>query len=210
MQPASLARKRRATPSTQPPFWYAPRMAVLIRPAAMADVPTLGRVHYESWMAAYRGVMAESFLATLSPTVFEGYARPRLEKTEPGNAYLVAEQGGEVVGFTRAGPTRSASPTGDPIPDGFTKCAGAELFAIYLLPSAFGTGAGTALLRHAAGAMRECGHTAMCVWVLTANLRALEWYMRRGARAIAEAPITLANVKYPQTALLWKDLAAIR
>lgn len=181
----------------------------VVRPAAIPDVSALGRVHYESWMAAYRGVMADSFLATLSPTVFEQYARPRMEKPEPGNAYLVAEVSGEVVGFTRAGPTRTTSPTGDPLPDGFASCAGAELFALYLLPSSFGTGVGTTLLRHAAEAMRGFGHTTMCVWVLTGNLRALEWYTRRGARAIAEAPITLANVKYPQTALLWPDLAAL-
>lgn len=184
-------------------------MDALIRPAAIPDVTALGRVHYESWISAYRGIMAESFLATLSPTVFEQYARPRLENPEPGHGYFVAERAGEIVGFSRAGPTRTTSPTGDPLPEGFSARAGAELYAIYLLPSSFGTGLGTALLRKAAESMRQFGHTAMCVWVLTENQRAVEWYARRGARPIAEAPITLANVKYPQTALLWRDIGKL-
>ena len=186
---------------------YAPAMAApLIRPAVLADCEALARVHHESWMAAYRGVMAEAFLDTLSPAGFESYARPRLEKPEAGQCYLVAESDGEVVGFSRAGPTRSISPTGDALPTGFTDHAGAELYAVYVLPRVFGSGSGAALLAATGRAMAAAGHSAMCVWVLSGNTRALAWYKRRGAVPIAEAPITLGGVPYPQTALVWRDL----
>jgi GNAT superfamily N-acetyltransferase len=181
----------------------------LIRPAALADCEALARVHYDSWMAAYRGVMTEAFLATLSPGGFQSYARPRLEKSDPDQCYLVAESGGIIVGFSRAGPTRTSSPTGDPLPGGFSSCASAELYAIYLQPGAIGTGVGSSLLSATARAIVNAGHERMCVWVLTGNARALEWYQRRGASPVAKAPITLDGVKYPQTALVWPDLQAL-
>ncbi|HZW08225.1 MAG TPA: GNAT family N-acetyltransferase [Phycisphaerales bacterium] len=183
--------------------------AMRTRPAVPADCEPLAAVHYRSWMAAYRGVMADSFLATLSPEGFRSYARPRLERPDPGQAFLVAESAGAIVGFARAGPTRAVSPTGDALPDGFTRHASAELYAVYVDPPAFGTGAGAELLSASAVAMAAAGHRSMCVWVLTENTRALAWYRRRGAEPIAVAPITLAGVAYPQTALLWKDLAAL-
>lgn len=183
--------------------------SLIIRTATLADCEALARVHYESWMAAYRGVMADSFLDTLSVGGFESYARPRLERPVEGQSYLAAEIDGEVVGFSRAGPTRTSSPTGDPLPEGFAACAGAELYAVYVLPRRFGAGVGAALLSATAGAMAGAGHRAMCVWVLTGNTRALEWYKRRGAAPIAEAPITLDGVAYPQTALLWPDTALL-
>ncbi|MFT3685449.1 MAG: GNAT family N-acetyltransferase [Phycisphaerales bacterium] len=181
-------------------------MAPRIRHAALADTESIADAHLAGWMAAYRGVLDDAFLSTLDHARFVGYSRPRLENPEQGNAFLVAEFQGSIAGFTRAGPTRTATPTGDPLPDGFTQHASAELYAIYLQPSAFGTGVGAALLAAAAKEMLSFGHKAMCVWVLTDNTRALQWYKRRGAVPIAEAPITLGGVQYPQTALLWRDL----
>lgn len=83
------------------------------------------------------------------------------------------------------------------------------MYALYVHPSVFGSGAGTALLSAAAGAVRKRGHRAMCVWVLTDNERALNWYRRRGAMDVATGPITLAGVAYPQTALVWRNLATV-
>src|SRR3954470_17292168 len=104
-------------------------------------------------MAAYRGVMTEAFLATLSPQGFQSYARPRLERPAADQCSLVAKTGGRIVGFSRAGPTRSSSPTGDPLPEGFGSCASAELYAIYLHPDAIGSGVGASLLAATARAM---------------------------------------------------------
>ncbi len=180
-----------------------------VRPATLADCQALARAHYESWMAAYRGVMADSFLDTLSIGGFESYARPRLERPAEGQSYLLAEVDGEVAGFSRAGPTRTSSPTGDPLPEGFAAWASAELYAIYVRPRWFGARVGAALLSAAASEMAAAGHRSMCVWVLQGNTRALAWYKRRGASPIAEGPITLDGVAYPQTALLWPELALL-
>lgn len=183
--------------------------ATLIRPATNADWQGIAKVHFEGWLPAYEGIMDAAFLASLTLKGFEEHARMRLQELKPGYVSLVAEDQGQVIGFTRAGPTRSAAPTGDPVPPGFTDLASAELYAIYLHPSVIGKGIGAALLHATAKALLDAGHKKLCVWVLTENHRSFDWYRRRGARPVAEAPITLGGVAYPQTGLLWDDLRSL-
>jgi len=188
---------------------YAPGVPHAIRHATLADLDAIARVHLAGWMDAYRGILPEGFLSTLDHQQFAAYSRPRLEKPDPSTVFLVAESEDGIGGFARAGPTRSASPTGDALPPGFASGASAELYAIYLEPQTIGTGLGKALLKAAAHEMLSRGHRAMCVWVLTGNARARAWYQRRGAIEVSQGPITLGGVQYPQTALVWRNLPAL-
>ena len=70
---------------------------------------------------------------------------------------------------------RSVGPSRDPDAD-------AELYAIYALPEAWGTGAGTALMRAGLDLMREAGYAEAILWVLEDNPRARRFYEREGWR----------------------------
>jgi GNAT superfamily N-acetyltransferase len=137
-----------------------------VRPAAAADADTIGRIHVETWRAAYGDLLpGEAFdLAERQRWWREVLARnPR-----PGSAILVAEDGGEIVGFASVGGARD-------------ELAGVgELYTIYVHPSCWSTGAGRALISHAEASMRAFGFREAILWVLDGNERAERFYRAAG------------------------------
>jgi ribosomal protein S18 acetylase RimI-like enzyme len=189
-----------------------PRQPIcIIRTATVADVPALAAVHIAAWLEAYRGICADSFLDSLTPRTFEGYHRPRFNSAgapEAAQPFIVAcDETGGVIGFARGGPTRSASPTGDPLPPNFEDRFACELYAIYVHPNAQGRGAGRRLFDELGRGLHSLGHQSMCLWVLSANISARNFYERRGGVLAGESVITLDGAAYPQVAYAWEDLA---
>ena len=76
-----------------------------------------------------------------------------------------AEEAGRVVGFASVGDSRDEPGKG-------------ELFAIYVLPEAWGSGAGSALMTSALEAL--CSYSSATLWVLEDNPRARRFYEREG------------------------------
>jgi GNAT superfamily N-acetyltransferase len=69
-----------------------------------------------------------------------------------------------------------------PSRDGDAAAGTGEVYAIYVDPSAVGTGIGQALLARAVSGMRERGYTAATLWVLDGNTRARRFYEAAGWR----------------------------
>lgn len=78
-----------------------------IRSAAGGDARAIAEVQVESWRAAYRGLLPETYLADLSverrTAAWEGI----LSRAESETLVAVAKQG-EVVGFASLGPSRDS------------------------------------------------------------------------------------------------------
>jgi GNAT superfamily N-acetyltransferase len=55
-----------------------------------------------------------------------------------------------------------------------------ELYAIYVRPSSWGTGAGRALIERAETSLRESGFPHAVLWVLKGNTRAERFYRAAG------------------------------
>ncbi|ANZ36522.1 hypothetical protein BBK82_11050 [Lentzea guizhouensis] len=129
-----------------------------IRKAVLSDAPAVAAVHVRSWQTTYRGHMPDSFLDNLSLEA----RLPLWQRDIPSGYVWVALADDEVVGFACAGPSHE--------PD-----AASELYAIYFLQSAQGTGLASPL----AHAALE-GFTDTTLWVLTDNKRARRFYERLG------------------------------
>jgi len=107
---------------------------------------------------------------------------------------LLAEQAGEAVGFVMYGPSRDD--------DAPANCA--EIWALYVHPSAWCSGVGRKLHDGALAALAADGSTAAALWVLHSNDRARRFYSRLGwhldgAAKVVERPgVTLSEVRYKQ------------
>jgi ribosomal protein S18 acetylase RimI-like enzyme len=146
----------------------------VVRDATLADARAIAEVHVRSWQAAYRGLLPDDLLESLSAPDREAMWRMSLARPAPGNGCLVAEEEGDVIGFAAFGPARKdhiAAP-----PD-----AG-EVYAIYLAPERFGRGVGRTLLSLATDRLREAGFRSAVLWVLEANERARGFYELMGWR----------------------------
>ena len=135
-----------------------------VRPARAEDARGIAKVHVETWRATYPGVMPQKLLDELS--VDEREARWRSMMGRGESATFVAEADGDVVGFVSVG--RS-----------WTEPQAGELYAIYVVPRAQGTGAGLALMETAVEWLSERFDEAI-LWVATENPPARRFYERYG------------------------------
>jgi GNAT superfamily N-acetyltransferase len=136
-----------------------------VRDATAADADAIGRVHAETWRAAYTGVLPE--------TAFDVEERQRwwrqwlAREPAPPAAVFIAELDGVVVGFAGVGRSREEAEVG-------------ELYTIYVEPGSWGTGAGRALIERAEESLRASGFAEALLWVLEGNERAERFYRAAG------------------------------
>jgi GNAT superfamily N-acetyltransferase len=137
---------------------------VRVRDAEPHDAAAIAACHVRTWQAAYAGVLPASFLVSLDPAPRERMWREEIER---GGDVLVAERAGRVLGFASVGPARDEADAG-------------ELYAIYVEPEAWSTGAGRVLMEAAVARLAERGFVEAILWVLEENPRARRFYERAG------------------------------
>ena len=143
---------------------------LVVRPMAEGDIDAVAVVQVRTWQAAYAGIVPAEVLDALDPAV---NAANRRQRRIPGGARtLVAEADGVIVGFVSVGPYRTQRTR-----DEYDRTVG-ELYAIYVSPEHWGTGAGRALMAAAREAL--AGYPSFRLWVLEANHRARRFYERAG------------------------------
>ncbi|WP_431221024.1 GNAT family N-acetyltransferase [Leifsonia xyli] len=134
---------------------------VEVRSATPADADGIARVHVTAWREAYAERLAAEFLASLDESrIARNWEDILADGVTRG---YVAERDGTIVGWATSGPGRD-----DDAPRGL------ELEGIYVLASAYGSGAGQRLLDAA------IGDAPAYLWVMDGNARAEAFYRRNG------------------------------
>ncbi len=138
---------------------------VEIRASTGRDASGIAHVQERAWQDAYRHVFPVGELDR------GGFIRPelwreRLEHPPPGWTTFVADEDGDVIGFVAVGPSRDQRGIG-------------ELYAIYVHPDWWGTGAGRALIERGERELRG-RYGEATLWVLDDNPRARAFYETAG------------------------------
>jgi GNAT superfamily N-acetyltransferase len=169
---------------------------VNVRQALPADAEAIGRIHVETWRAAYRGIVPEEYLAAMSAVARAGEWRELLERQDRSRFVLVAEsEAGEIAGFAAAGPERYGEP-------GYA----GELYALYLRPAQQRQGLGRALVRGVAAGLASAGMSSMLLWVFEANAGARAFYEKLGGEFVRGQPMTLGGATFTEVAYGWRSL----
>ena len=162
----------------------------MIRPARPEDAPAIARVHVTSWHETYPGLVPGWEIAARTYADRLALWTRALGKPSPGTAAFVAESNGAVVGFSLAGPQRTAA-----LRDlGHT----GEVRSLYVLRAAQGRGLGRGLMSAMLDGLAERGHGSAALWVVTAN-PAARFYERLGGGRVMEgsgAPGGVAETAY--------------
>ena len=74
----------------------------MVRPAELADAAAIARVHVDTWKSAYRGLLPEDFLDSLTEASY--LDRWRRGIADNSSRVYVAEDETGVVGFASGGP----------------------------------------------------------------------------------------------------------
>ncbi len=166
----------------------------IIRSARPSDAQALGRIHVDSWQAAYLGIIPAALLNSLRVDERAASYHRSLSLEGGGRSRtLVVLSEGLIQGFASAGPTRD--------PDDSAYFVG-EIYALYLAPTAWGRGLGFELFKAAQDHLQDKLFSAATVWVLRDNTRARRFYEMagfardRGARDALLGKVALPELRY--------------
>lgn len=137
----------------------------MIRHPTADDVDTLAAVHVEAWTDAYTGLLPDETIAgmTLDRRV---EMWQQIIEADRERAWL-AEDGSGVVGLASVGPAQDLDGWG-------------QLYNIYAVGRAWGTGAGSALWEAAQEGLTKRGYSDRQSYVLDANQRARRFSAYKG------------------------------
>lgn len=147
---------------------------MIVRPANPEDAAAIGKIYCESWKAAYRGIVPQDYLDSLTPDD---------RQINPANYLVLESEESTVFGLANIGASRDKER-----PDW------GELRAIYLLPEYWRKGAGTMLFQAAETKLRQMGFSRYFLWAFCENTRARRFYEKMGLHLSGkEQPFTLGG-----------------
>jgi GNAT superfamily N-acetyltransferase len=164
-------------------------MRIHIREMTLDDCLRVAEIRVRGWQTAYQGMMPRTYLDGLDVEDEVQRRRTLFAQAGEGVVNLVAEWGGEVVGWACHGPYR----------EGELRTGDAELYAIYVHPGRLARGVGRALLRESTARCGAAGHDRMLLWVLKENASARRFYEKAGFVADgAEEPFEVDGAEVPE------------
>ena len=141
---------------------------IVIRTAKPGDARAIAEIHVAAWRIAYRGLIADEVMQSISVGERRGFWKGVLSK--PGGWKVdLAEDDDGAVAFCSYGPTRDEDSDG-----------AAEIYALYVHPDKWRRKAGRTLCEHALREAALRGHGAMTLWVVKGNDQACRFYERLG------------------------------
>jgi GNAT superfamily N-acetyltransferase len=164
-----------------------------VRAAVPADSYDVARVHVRSWQSAYRGLIAQDYLDSLTPELWAGrYTFGRMGFQLPSTQ--VAVDGSTICGLATTGLCRDIDLSNF-----------GELMAIYVDPAYTRAGVGRLLMTAARKRLRGVGVAGASLWVLDGNVRARGFYERDGwrfdgtCRTVSYGNVPVKEVRYRRT-----------
>lgn len=143
-------------------------MEYTIRWATEEDAEELGRLHTDSWRAAYREIIPEEVLNSIDPQKRAGNFRNAIANKLWETAVLV--QGNEIIGLIIIGKCR----------DEDAKTSVGEIWGIYLAPRHYRKGFGGILFSWGVKELTNRGYEEATLWVLEENHNARSFYEKQG------------------------------
>jgi len=169
-----------------------------IRTATPADIPSIARVHMESWRDTYRGLVSDDFLDNLQLDARIARWQQRLANPDSGEfAYVAEDVGGDVIAFATGGPEESGHTTYK-----------AELRALHVSKPCQGIGLGKQLFIAIARHLQNLGYTSLLLWVLKGN-PAQQFHVKLGGIYVADRIEEFAGGHIPEVAYGWTDLSQL-
>lgn len=143
----------------------------MIRTAAPDDADQLGRLHVLAWQQAYEGLLPQPFLDSLDPQKrAEGWSRVLGKGDELATVFVDETEPGQFAGFACFGPSQDTTEGTPP----------AELSAMYYDQAYWGSGRPGELWDAVRRELDTRGFSAIGLWVLFENWRAIAFYRKQG------------------------------
>ena len=163
---------------------------IIIRTAEKEDVWQIAEILVEDWQKAYRGIMDDAFLDSMSADQRYEIEVKRYQK------FVVAADGNEILGY--AWLEMAADEPAD-----------CEVIALYVRYSKRNNGIGKLLMRYAIKHFRESGKKQMIIWCLKENGESRKFYEKAGGKVFRTGSHNWGGKEYDMISYLYdlNDLA---
>ena len=158
---------------------------MIIRPATEKDVMQIAEILVEDWQTAYRGIMDDDFLDSLSAEQRYPIEIRRYQK------YTVAVENDEVLGYAWNQATDE-------------EAADCEIIALYVRYSKRNNGIGRALMQNSMDCFRKAGKKSMIVWCLRDNHESRKFYEKMGGKVYKNGTYRWGNREYDMISYLYQ------
>jgi ribosomal protein S18 acetylase RimI-like enzyme len=165
-------------------------LTIDIRKAVPDDAHAVAEIHYEAWMGAYAGIIPHKALTRMVTRRGADWWSRAIRRAA---GVMVAEIGGEVVGYATIGRNRARQ-----LPQE------GEIYELYLKPEYQGVGLGSRLFRAARRKLAGHGLRGLVVWALEENENAIAFYSHAGGRDAAEGVEVFDNKALKKIAFVWE------
>ena len=164
---------------------------IIIRNIKKEDIPQVVDIQISGWQTAYRGIIDDDYLDSMSREAFI----ERRNKDYNKNGFIIVEANNEILAFARYVDNNSFSPE--------TPEIDCEITALYTKPDLKGKGLGTKMFNYILNEFKKLNKTKMIIWCLKENYPARKFYEKMGGTIIGEKTINFGNKDYPEVGFLY-------
>ncbi len=157
---------------------------MIIRKATSADARQIAEIVVEDWKKAYRGIIDNDYLDSMSVE-----ARYQIE-LQRYQIYMVAAVEEEILGFTW-----------NEIAD--SEDSDCEIIALYVRYAKRKSGIGRMLFQHSVDFFRASGKKRMIIWCLKENAEARRFYEKMGGEVYKDGTHKWGNRDYDMISYLY-------
>ena len=169
-----------------------------IRNVRESDIKTIATIHRECWQIAYKNLLPQSYLDSLTQASFEKRWTNGMSVNNDVVRLVALEKSspiGFIVGLENRTPEKCPKATG-------------EIWALYVHPDHWEKGVGKLLFLEFQEVMKEKGHKNLLLWALASNDRARGFYEAMGGELIsATHEIDINGEKFPEAGYLVRSTA---
>lgn len=170
---------------------------MIIRKAIMSDAAGIAKVHVDTWLSTYRGIMPDEKLDSLNYDQCEKKWQRNIQNSFEGKEILlVAEEDEKIVGFC------GGSENDDPLTK---ESYASDLRVLYILKEHQRKGIGKKLVSEYVSIIKELNYTSMIIWVLEDN-SSKKFYEVLGGKIITEKDYEVCGKKLKCSGYGWEDL----
>lgn len=157
---------------------------MIVRRAEKEDVRQISEILVEDWKTAYRGIIDDDFLDSMSVEQRYEIEVKRYQK------YLVATDGKEILGYAWLEPAEDET-------------ADCEIIALYVRYAKRNHGIGKLLMQHAFSYFREIGKKRMIIWCLKENEASRRFYEKTGGKEFQTGSHNWGGKEYEMISYLY-------